>query len=200
MFIAEGLREFVLGSKINYCIISSEFINSELSIYVKHENILDVLSFLKKDKKTQFHMLISICGVDYPENPKRFEIVYNLLSLTLNHRIKIKIKVSEHEIAQSITHLFTSANWYEREVWDMFGVMFKGNHDLRRILTDYGFEGHPLRKDFPLTGHTEVRYDIEKKRVCYEKVHLAQEFRNFNLTSPWEGTLYDELPGDEKAR
>lgn len=200
MFISEGLREFIIDSKINDSIISSEFINSELSIYVKHENILDVLSFLKKDKKTQYHMLISICGVDYPENPKRFEIVYNLLSLTLNHRIKVKIKVSEHEIVQSITHLFTSANWYEREVWDMFGVMFKGNNDLRRILTDYGFEGHPLRKDFPLTGHTEVRYDIERKRVCYEKVHLAQEFRNFDLTSPWEGTLYDELPGDEKAR
>lgn len=200
MFISEDLREFILDSKINNSIISSELINSELSIYVKHENILDVLSFLKKDKKTQCHMLISICGVDYPENPKRFEIVYNLLSLTLNHRIKIKIKVSEHEIVQSITTLFTSANWYEREVWDMFGVMFKGNNDLRRILTDYGFEGHPLRKDFPLTGHTEVRYDIEKRRVCYEKVHLAQEFRNFDLTSPWEGTRYDELPGDEKAR
>ena len=143
-------------------------------------------------------MLISICAVDYPENSNRFEVVYNLLSLTLNHRIKVKIKISDDEIVPSVTSLFASANWYEREVWDMFGIMFKGNNDLRRILTDYGFEGHPLRKDFPLTGHTEVRYDIEKRRVCYEKVHLAQEFRNFDLTSPWEGTLYDELPGDEK--
>jgi NADH-quinone oxidoreductase subunit C len=200
MVPTEDLRDFIIDSKIKSSITSAEYFGSELCINVKHEDILDVLAFLKKDKKSQFHMLISICAVDYPENSNRFEVVYNLLSLTLNHRIKVKIKISDDEIVPSVTSLFASANWYEREVWDMFGIMFKGNNDLRRILTDYGFEGHPLRKDFPLTGHTEVRYDIEKRRVCYEKVHLAQEFRNFDLTSPWEGTLYDELPGDEKAR
>lgn len=199
MLKLQKLQTHLLSSNIKSSIMICEILNSELVLTVQYENIVNVLSFLERDKKSQFHMLISICGVDYPERTDRFEVVYNLLSLTLNHRIKVKINVKANDIVSSISSIFKNASWYEREVWDMFGVMFKGNPDLRRILTDYGFEGHPLRKDFPLTGHTEVRYDIEKKSVVYEKVHLPQEFRNFDLTSPWEGSIY-ELPGDEKAR
>ena len=199
MLKLQKLQTHLLSSNIKSSIMICEILNSELVLTVQYENIVNVLSFLERDKKSQFHMLISICGVDYPERTDRFEVVYNLLSLTLNHRIKVKINVKANDIVSSISSIFKNASWYEREVWDMFGVMFKGNPDLRRILTDYGFEGHPLRKDFPLTGHTEVRYDIEKKSVVYEKVHLPQEFRNFDLISPWEGSIY-ELPGDEKAR
>ena len=141
-------------------------------------------------------MLLDITAVDYPQRAKRFEIIYNLLSLKNHLRIRIKIFVNDNEIIPSISKLFKSANWYEREVWDMYGISFKGNNDLRRILTDYGFEGHPLRKDFPLTGFVELRYDENKKKVSYSKVKLTQDYRNFDFLSPWEGST---LPGDEKA-
>jgi NADH-quinone oxidoreductase subunit C len=158
-----------------------------------------VLRFLRDDPKCRFSVLCDICGVDFPDRPLRFEVVYNLLSLSLNHRIRVKVETDDTAAVPSATGLFSSAGWLEREAWDMFGIVFSDNPDLRRILTDYGFEGHPLRKDFPLTGFVEVRYDDELKRVVYEPVRLTQEFRNFDFLSPWEGTDY-VLPGDEKAR
>ena len=147
---------------------------------------------------THFKQLIDICGVDYPARVKRFEVVYQLLSLRRNQRIRVKVRVSDMVAVPSITEIYSNAEWFEREAWDMYGVRFENNPDLRRILTDYGFEGHPQRKDFPLTGYKEVRYDPEKQRVVYEPVVLDQEFRNFDFVSPWEGTEY-VLPGDEKA-
>lgn len=194
----EKLRDSILSSKAKQWVLGADLLAEELALTVKPEDILDILKFLRDNKQCQFQMLISICGVDYPQRQDRFEVVYNLLSLTLNHRIKVKVQVQDTVLVPSCIGLFAVAGWYEREIWDMFGVMFKGNPDLRRILTDYGFEGHPLRKDFPLTGHTEVRYDLARKEVVYEKVYLTQEFRNFDFTSPWEGTNY-VLPGDEKA-
>jgi NADH-quinone oxidoreductase subunit C len=142
---------------------------------------------------------MELCGVDYPERENRFDVVYCLLSLTQNHRVRIKITASENTLVPSATSVFSSAGWWEREAWDLFGIYFSGHPDLRRILSDYGFEGHPLRKDFPLTGYVEVRYDDEQKRVVYEPVKLTQEFRNFDFLSPWEG-VQQMLPGDEKAR
>lgn len=194
----EKLNNSLLRSKAKQWISSSDIILGELSVIVKAPNIVEMLQFLRDNKQCQFQSLISICGVDYPQRQKRFELVYNLLSLTLNHRLKVKINIEGDDIVPSVISVFSSAGWYEREAWDLFGVMFKNNLDLRRILTDYGFEGHPLRKDFPLSGHTEVRYDLARKAVVYEKMHLTQEFRNFDFTSPWEGTNY-VLPGDEKA-
>ena len=143
-------------------------------------------------------LLIDVCGVDYPEREQRFEVVYNLLSLKQNHRIRVKLSTAEGQPVPSVTGVFTSAGWYEREAWDLYGIFFSGHPDLRRLLTDYGFEGHPLRKDFPLSGHVEMRYDEEQKRVVYEPVKLTQEFRRFDFVSPWEGML-QTLPGDEKA-
>jgi NADH-quinone oxidoreductase subunit C len=142
---------------------------------------------------------MDITAVDYPARPERFEIVYNLLSMTHNHRVRVKISASEETLVPTATEIFSSAGWFEREVWDMYGVMFDGHPDLRRILTDYGFEGHPQRKDFPLTGYVELRYDEELKRVVYEPVKLTQDFRNFDYLSPWEGMTNVHLPGDEKA-
>jgi NADH-quinone oxidoreductase subunit C len=143
-------------------------------------------------------MLVDICGADYPEREKRFEVVYNLLSLRHNQRIRVKVPCGENDIVPSVVGIYSAAGWYERETWDLYGVLFSDNPDLRRILTDYGFEGHPLRKDFPLTGFVEVRYDEEQKRVIYEPVKLTQAFRSFDFMSPWEGARYI-LPGDEKA-
>ena len=142
--------------------------------------------------------MIDICGVDYPKKEKRFTVVYQLLSIEHNLRIKVKVEVSSEDFVPTVKDIFSSAHWYEREIWDMYGIFFVGNDDLRRILTDYGFSGFPMRKDFPLTGHTEVRYDSEKQKVVYEPVKLAQEFRDFDFKSPWEGEDYI-LPGDEKA-
>ena len=192
------LKEQLLASKAKQWILRAEVLNNEAIIYAKAGDVVDLLSFLKTDKRFQFHMLMSISGVDYPQRELRFDVVYNLLSLTRNTRLRLSIQASDKTFVPSVTGIFDSACWYEREVWDLYGVMFKNNPDLRRILTDYGFEGHPLRKDFPLSGHTEVRYDITKKEVLYEKVNLTQEFRNFDFTSPWEGGSY-VLPGDEKA-
>lgn len=170
----------------------------ELTIRVPAERIVRVLTFLRDDGNCQFAELVDICGLDWPERAQRFDIVYHLLSLKLNQRIRIKVATDEETPVPSAVSVYAAANWFEREVWDMYGVMFAGHPDLRRILSDYGFEGHPLRKDFPLTGHVEVRYDEAQKRVVYEPVQLQQEFRRFDFMSPWEGAKY-VLPGDEKA-
>jgi NADH-quinone oxidoreductase subunit C len=170
----------------------------ELSVVVSRDRIADVLTKLRDNAKCQFEVLIDICGVDYPERAGRFDVVYHLLSPRLNQRIRIKIATGETTPVPSVNDVFPAANWYEREAYDLYGIRFTGHPDLRRILTDYGFQGHPLRKDFPLTGYVEVRYDDEKKRVVYEPVKLTQEFRDFDFESPWEGPNY-LLPGDEKA-
>lgn len=167
-------------------------------IYSKAEHITQTLLFLRDDQRCQFKCFIDICGVDYPEREARFEIIYSLLSLKFNKRVMVKVAADEETLVPSACAVFSAANWFEREIWDMYGILFDGHPDLRRILTDYGFDGHPLRKDFPLTGHVEVRYDMEKKRVVYEPVSLPQEFRKFDFLSPWEGPDY-VLPGDEKA-
>ncbi len=170
----------------------------ELCLTVKREGILKILKFLRDDANCQFTTLLDICGVDFPEEDERFEVVYHLLSMTHNQRIRLKLRTDEDTPVDSATSLFNAANWWEREAWDMFGIAFDDHPDLRRILTDYGFEGHPLRKDFPLTGYVELRYDDEQKRVVYEPVKLTQEFRTFDFLSPWEG-VQRMLPGDEKA-
>jgi NADH-quinone oxidoreductase subunit C len=171
----------------------------ELTLTVDPSAIVDVLTFLRDDPRCGFISFIDICGVDYPAREKRFDVVYHLLSPRQNTRVRIKLMVAEDEPVPSVCSVYPGADWFEREAWDMYGIIFDGHPDLRRILTDYGFEGHPLRKDFPLTGFVEVRYDDNAKRVVYEPVELRQEFRSFDFLSPWEGTDY-VLPGDEKAK
>ncbi|AXS40387.1 NADH-quinone oxidoreductase subunit C [Breoghania sp. L-A4] len=171
----------------------------ELTLEAPALAIIEVVRFLRDDTRCQFVNLIDICGVDWPARPKRFDVVYHFLSPKQNLRIRVKIQADEETPVPSIMPVFPSADWFERETYDMYGVLFSGHPDLRRLLTDYGFDGHPLRKDFPLTGFVEVRYDDEQKRVVYEPVSLNQEFRNFDFLSPWEGTDY-VLPGDEKAK
>ena len=178
-------------------IIKSRQAFGELTLFAEPQRILDVLTFLRDDPDCQFVCFIDISGVDYPERDQRFEIVYLLLSPKLNRRVRIKIAADETTPVLSAVSVFPASDWYEREIYDFFGVLFDGHPDLRRILTDYGFDGHPLRKDFPMTGFVEVRYDDEEKRVRYEPVRLNQEFRQFDFLSPWEGT---PLPGDEKAK
>ena len=170
----------------------------ELTLTIAAADIGEVLTLLRDDPKCQFAVLIDICGVDYPEREQRFEVVYHLLSPRLNQRIRVKLTTDEATPVASVNDIFPAANWYEREAYDMYGIRFTGHPDLRRLLTDYGFQGYPLRKDFPLTGSVEVRYDADQKRVVYEPVKLPQEFRNFDFESPWEGPNYP-LPGDEKA-
>ncbi len=179
-------------------LISVEVIDGELTLTAQRESIRDVLVFLRDDAACQFTTLIDLCGVDWPQRPQRFDIVYHMLSMKQNARLRVKIATNAETPAPSIVEVFPAADWFEREVFDMYGVIFDGHPDLRRILTDYGFHGHPLRKDFPLTGHVEVRYDEEQKRVVYEPVKLVQEYRDFDFLSPWEGAKY-VLPGDEKA-
>jgi NADH-quinone oxidoreductase subunit C len=179
-------------------ILASELAYDQLTITVKRESIVKVLTFLRDDVSCQFKQLVDICGVDYPDREQRFDVVYHLLSLTHNNRIRVKLATDEQNPVPSVTDVFSAANWFEREAWDLYGIYFSDHPDLRRILTDYGFEGHPLRKDFPLTGYVEVRYDDEQKRVVYEPVKLTQEFRTFDFLSPWEG-VQRVLPGDEKA-
>jgi NADH-quinone oxidoreductase subunit C len=171
----------------------------ELTLEAKPDAILNVMRTLRDDPRCQFISIIDVCGVDYPERTQRFDVVYHLLSPQQNLRIRVRVVTDEVTPVPSITGVFPGADWFEREAYDLYGILFSGHHDLRRILTDYGFDGHPLRKDFPLTGFVEVRYDEERKRVVYEPVKLAQEFRNFDYLSPWEGTDY-VLPGDEKAK
>ena len=167
--------------------------SDELTIIIDKSNLIKVISFLKEDKGFQFKQLIDICGVDYPNRLERFEIVYHLLSLNLNQRIRVKLSVKDGDMVPSIVTIFEAANWHEREVWDLYGVIFSDHPDLRRILTDYGFEGHPLRKDFPLSGFTQVKYDDSEKRVINEKVNLVQDFRSFDFESPWEGPEYNDV-------
>ena len=171
----------------------------ELTLIVPAASVLSVLRSLRDDAGCQFEQLIDICGVDYPEREKRFDVVYHLLSPRKNQRLRVKCEVDDATPVPSVVELYPGANWYEREAYDMYGILFSGHPDLRRILTDYGFQGFPLRKDFPLTGYVEVRYDDAQKRVVYEPVRLTQEFRSFDFLSPWEGTQY-LLPGDEKAK
>lgn len=180
-----------------------EMLGDELVVTVPREHIVQLLMFLRDDGACLFKQLVDICGVDWPEREKRFDVVYNLLSLRHNLRVRLKVEVAEDGSVPSVVDVFACAGWFERETYDMYGVRFDGNPDLRRLLTDYGFEGHPLRKDFPLTGFVEVRYDDTQKRVVYEPVKLTQEFRNFDFLSPWEGPdllrVREALPGDEKA-
>lgn len=171
----------------------------ELAIHVPRHALRDVMVFLRDDDNCAFQQLMSVTAVDFPQNPERFEVVYNLLSLTKNHRIRVKTSTDEDAPVDSIADLYPTANWFEREVWDMYGIAFDNHPDLRRILTDYGFEGFPLRKDFPLTGNVELRYDQAQKRCVYEPVKLSQDFRAFDFLSPWEGMTDVQLPGDEKA-
>ncbi len=180
-------------------VLKHEVANGEVIVHIRPASLETVLWFLRDDEQCLFKQLIDIAGVDYPERPQRFEVVYQLLSLKHNRRIRVKVQTDEQTPVPSATGVFSSAGWYEREVWDMYGVLFDGNPDLRRILTDYGFDGHPQRKDFPLTGYVEVRYDEEQKRVVYEPVKLTQAYRSFDYLSPWEGPKPYVLPGDEKA-
>ena len=184
-----------LGAKVEAAVVA----HGELTITVPGGDIVDVLNFLRRDSQCQFVSIIDICGADYPSRLRRFDVVYHLLSPRQNQRIRVKVQTDEDTPVPSATQVYPGADWFEREAYDLYGILFTGHPDLRRILTDYGFEGHPLRKDFPLTGFVEVRYDDEAKRVVYEKVELKQEFRNFDFLSPWEGTEY-VLPGDEKAK
>lgn len=187
-YIAAALGEEVLGIEVAY---------GELSLRVRPEAVVKVMTFLRDDQNCQFKQLMDVTAVDYPDRDERFEVVYNLLSLKHNQRVRVKLSSDGSRPVPSVSGVFSSAIWNEREVWDLFGVFFSDHPDLRRLLTDYGFEGHPLRKDFPLTGYVEMRYDEDQKRVVYEPVKLPQEFRNFDFISPWEGMLH--LPGDEKA-
>ena len=182
--------EKLINSELSSKVKSSKIENNELLIETEENELLDVVQFLKSNEKCKFRQLIDIAGVDYPENEKRFELIYLFLSHEHNLRIKLLIKFQINQTIASLTKIFPSANWMEREVFDMYGVKFKNHPDLRRILTDYGFKGHPLRKDFPLTGFNEVRYSEKEKKVIYEPVKLEQNYRNFDFESPWEGTSY----------
>jgi NADH-quinone oxidoreductase subunit C len=171
----------------------------ELTVLARGEDVVRVVEFLRDDPRCGFIWFLDICGADYPGRERRFDVVYHFLSPKLNQRIRLKVEADETTAVPSLVGVFPAANWFEREVYDLYGVLFSGHPDLRRILTDYGFEGHPLRKDFPMTGFVEVRYDEAQGRVVYQPVSLSQEFRNFDFLSPWEGTDY-VLPGDEKAK
>lgn len=192
--LASYLREtrgaLISDASLNY---------GELTLTTTAANVIALLTFLRDDVQCAFVNLVDVCGVDWPQRPDRFDVVYHLLSPRQNLRVRVKVSTGEGEPVPSATTVYPGADWFEREAYDMYGILFTGHPDLRRILTDYGFEGHPLRKDFPVTGFVEVRYDDEAKRVVYEPVELKQEFRNFDFLSPWEGTDY-VLPGDEKAK
>lgn len=188
----------LIAATRNDVVLSAVVRLGELAIDVRCDGIVSVLTYLRDDANCQFRVLVDLCGVDYPEDAERFEVVYHLLSLTHNRRIRVRLRAAEGDVVPSVVSVFSSADWFEREAYDLYGIYFSGHPDLRRLLTDYGFEGHPLRKDFPLTGYVEVRYDDEQKRVVYEPVKLTQDFRNFDFLSPWEG-LPNRLPGDEKA-
>jgi len=185
----------LLGDRIVEQVVAFD----QLTVQVHRETIIDVVRMLRDDPETRFVSIVDVCGADYPERDERFDVVYHLLSPYKNVRIRLKVRTDAETPVPSVTPVFPGADWYEREAYDFFGILFSGHPDLRRILTDYGFDGHPLRKDFPMTGYVEVRYDEERKRVVYEPVKLPQEFRQFDFLSPWEGTNY-VLPGDEKAK
>ena len=193
----QDIGDFIC-SKMESGVKSASVEHDELTLIVERDEILSVLKFLRDDPQCKFHCIIDICGVDYPARENRFDVVYHLLSLKQNSRIRVKLETDEDTPVPSCVSIFPGALWLEREAYDMYGIAFDGHPDLRRLLTDYGFQGYPLRKDFPTTGYVEVRYDETQKRVVYEPVKLPQEFRNFDFQSPWEGTDY-VLPGDEKA-
>lgn len=187
-----------ISSKLGDKVLDRRIAVGELTLTVAGDRIADVLTFLRDDPACRFEVLIDICGVDWPAREQRFEVVYHLLSPRRNQRIRVKVLTDEETPVPSVIGVYPAANWYEREAYDMYGILFSGHPDLRRLLTDYGFQGYPLRKDFPLTGYVEVRYDDGAKRVVYEPVKLVQDFRSFDFESPWEGPHY-VLPGDEKA-
>ncbi|GJE38171.1 NADH-quinone oxidoreductase subunit C [Methylobacterium persicinum] len=190
------LAERIAGA-LGPAVVAHTIAFGELTLVVQASDIVYALTYLRDDPACGFRCFIDLCGADYPQREKRFDVVYHLLSLRHNARIRVKVQTDEVTPVPSIIEVFPAANWYERETYDLYGILFSGHPDLRRLLTDYGFEGHPLRKDFPLTGFVEVRYDQDEGRVVYEPVQLTQEFRNFDFLSPWEGTDY-VLPGDEK--
>ncbi|KAA0914743.1 NADH-quinone oxidoreductase subunit C [Aquicoccus porphyridii] len=198
--MSEALEE--LGAHIEGkrpdCVLGWAIAHDELTLDVAPANIAGLIEFLRNDGTCRFSTLVDITAVDYPERTRRFDVVYHFLSMHQNQRIRLRVAIRESEIVPSITEIHPSANWFEREVFDMFGILFSGHPDLRRILTDYGFRGYPLRKDFPTTGYVELRYDEAQKRVVYEPVNLVQEYRQFDFMSPWEGAKYI-LPGDEKG-
>ncbi|MBD25763.1 MAG: NADH-quinone oxidoreductase subunit C [Candidatus Marinimicrobia bacterium] len=198
--IYSGLRETAdhIIKSLSADVLSAEVVSDELVVGVKRTSIVAVIEFLRDDPKCQFTQLLDICGVDFPEREDRFDVVYHLISMNRNERIRLKVRAGEETPVPSVTSVYACADWFEREVWDMYGVFFSEHPDLRRILTDYGFNGHPQRKDFPLTGYVEMRYDEAQKRVIYEPVKLVQDFRSFDFLSPWEG-MQHLLPGDEKA-
>ena len=190
------LGAHITGS-LGAAVVSHAVTHGELTLVVERDAIVDVVTFLRDDPACRFACIVDVCGVDYPERERRFDVVYHLLSPHANQRIRVKLEADDVVPVPSIAAVFPGADWFERETYDLYGVLFSGHPDLRRILTDYGFDGYPMRKDFPTTGYVEVRYDEERKRVVYEPVKLAQEFRQFDYLSPWEGTDY-VLPGDEK--
>jgi NADH-quinone oxidoreductase subunit C len=190
------LGEHISGA-LPEAVEASEVVYDELMLRVAAQDVVKTLTFLRDDQNCQFKVLVDLTGVDFPDRDPRFDVVYNLLSPKHNQRIRVKAATDDETPVPSVTGVFNAAIWFEREAWDMYGIFFSDHPDLRRLLTDYGFEGHPLRKDFPLTGYVEVRYDEDQKRVVYEPVNLTQEFRSFDFMSPWEGMLH--LPGDEKA-
>ena len=196
----QELGDYIAGALSNE-VRKTEIVCDQLIVHATRPAIVKVLTWLRDDSNCLFKQLMDVCGVDFPERDERFEVVYNLLSLKHNQRVRVKVTTNETDPVPSVTGVYSAANWYEREAWDLYGVFFTDHPDLRRILTDYGFEGHPQRKDFPLTGYVEMRYDEEQKRVVYRPVELVQEFRRFDFLSPWEGMLGDGrvLPGDEKA-
>jgi NADH-quinone oxidoreductase subunit C len=198
--MSEALRELAshIEAKRPDCVLSWDVAHGDLTLQVALTSLVSFVDFLRADRSCRFSTLIDITAVDMPEREARFDVVYHFLSMYQNQRIRLKVAVREEDMVPSITSVHPSANWYEREVFDMFGILFSGHPDLRRILTDYGFRGHPLRKDFPTTGYVEVRYDEAQKRVVYEPVKLVQEYRQFDFMSPWEGAHYI-LPGDEKS-
>ncbi|WIV51698.1 NADH-quinone oxidoreductase subunit C [Marivivens sp. LCG002] len=199
--MSDALNELgaLLELKRNDAVLGYEVSFGELTVDVAPAHLVAFVEFLKADSNCQFSSLVDITAVDYPGRAKRFDVVYHFLSMYQNHRIRLRVSVREEDMVPSIVEVHPSANWFEREVFDMFGILFSGHPDLRRILTDYGFRGYPLRKDFPTTGYTEVRYDEAQKRVVYEPVKLVQEYRQFDFMSPWEGAEYI-LPGDDKAK
>ena len=198
--MTQALQELgaLIASKRPDCVLSYEVSFGELTIEVAPSNIVGLVDFLKSNRNCRFSTLVDITAVDYPGREKRFDVVYHLLSMYQNHRVRLRAAVRADDMVTSIVEVHPSANWFEREVFDMFGILFSGHPDLRRLLTDYGFRGHPLRKDFPTSGYTELRYDEAEKRVVYEPVSLVQEYRQFDFMSPWEGAKY-VLPGDEKT-
>jgi NADH-quinone oxidoreductase subunit C len=197
----DTLRQFgaMIADALGGAVTDHRVARGELAVIANVPDIVKVAKFLRDDERCQFWSFIDVTAIDWPSRDRRFDVVYHLLSPRLNRRIRIKIETDENTPVPSVVEVYPGANWFEREAYDLYGILFTGHPDMRRLLTDYGFEGHPLRKDFPLTGFVEVRYDDEQKRVVYDKVRLAQEFRSFDFLSPWEGPEYP-LPGDEKAK